>query len=357
MFTDEASSNSPSAPVDRELSPSISPRRQVAHAGSGGGFGARGFEIDTEEEVTFPTLLSTSGGLGRFAAPEGVLRGGLSPKAAVAAGAAANAAMKGGFRRAGQGVKALEPEALATGDSGAVLAYWPGGVPQRQFWPPSPAGPAAAAYAAAQMNSTPAPLNAPSLPQVRRFEDASSNQSSSAQRHASAPPTGSQAPTVLAYGPRGLPDLPGACPQEEPVLAYGPHGSPSRRRSCGPPTPRAPPVAEGRSLLDGESPKRRARAATLERARRENLPLKVGGLVASRDTSLGCGGTPPGCGLDPSLPVKKRSAFADEFKTVAPNWLNPNLPVKKQVPDFLLQDVPHLVDEAASLPTALASAR
>lgn len=95
------------------------------------------------------------------------------------------------------------------------------------------------------------------------------------------------------------------------------------------------------------SPKRRARDATMARARRDAVPLKV--KVPAYDSDLPW--TPP---LDPTLPVKKYPAF-QEFAGVtasalkALRALEPGVPVKKQATSFLLDEPPRVLQPPPGL--------
>lgn len=108
----------------------------------------------------------------------------------------------------------------------------------------------------------------------------------------------------------------------------------------------APPLLYGRlSMAAPTSPKRRAREATIAKAKRQGVPLKVR--------------PPPGCdvlqerfntalsqGLNKALPVKKRPVFgevAGEAPAEALRSLEPGLPVKKVVPGFLLAGGPQFL--------------
>eukprot|EP00927_Polykrikos_kofoidii_P052922 TRINITY_DN4697_c0_g1_i1.p1 TRINITY_DN4697_c0_g1~~TRINITY_DN4697_c0_g1_i1.p1 ORF type:complete len:356 (-),score=57.37 TRINITY_DN4697_c0_g1_i1:157-1149(-) len=107
----------------------------------------------------------------------------------------------------------------------------------------------------------------------------------------------------------------------------------------------APPLLYGRVLTASPvSPERRAREATIASAKWQGLPLKVR--------------PPSGCddlerrfnaaiakGIDTAGPVKKRPVFAEvagEMPAAILRNLQPNLPVKKIVPDFFLLGESHL---------------
>jgi hypothetical protein len=84
------------------------------------------------------------------------------------------------------------------------------------------------------------------------------------------------------------------------------------------------------------SPKRNARDPMLLKAQEHALPLKV----TLPELSGGYVNT-----LNPRLPVKKRSTFADslgELALINVQNLEPNMPAKKRVSSFLLTDPPHV---------------
>jgi len=84
------------------------------------------------------------------------------------------------------------------------------------------------------------------------------------------------------------------------------------------------------------SPKRNARNRMLLKAQEHALPLKV----TLPELSGGYVNT-----LNPRLPVKKRSTFADslgDFALINVQNLEPNMPAKKRVSPFLLTDPPHV---------------
>merc|ERR1719343_145689 len=83
------------------------------------------------------------------------------------------------------------------------------------------------------------------------------------------------------------------------------------------------------------SPRRRAREATLAKAREHAVPLKV-------RTPEGAPG--PRSDLNPHLPAKKRVVF-EEFAnmTAQATKLEAEEPVKKRPTEFLLQDVPRVM--------------
>mmetsp|Transcript_17391 Transcript_17391/g.38027 ORF Transcript_17391/g.38027 Transcript_17391/m.38027 type:complete len:300 (-) Transcript_17391:96-995(-) len=128
--------------------------------------------------------------------------------------------------------------------------------------------------------------------------------------HPTSPPQGFSRASTL---PQELPPLHStdqlahSQPMPVPTLAYGP--------------------------AEMHSPKRRGRAVVLAKAKRDSIPIKVG-LPAQFDV--------PSKTLDPSLPVKKSLAFI-EFApaSAAALWrLQPDIPVKKRVPLFLLEEPP-----------------
>lgn len=86
------------------------------------------------------------------------------------------------------------------------------------------------------------------------------------------------------------------------------------------------------------SPKRYARDRMLVKARQDAVPLKVAlpELALPRDTRM----------LDPTLPVKKKSAFADSLGECAATNLDnlePSMPAKKRVSTFLLMEPPQVL--------------
>jgi len=97
------------------------------------------------------------------------------------------------------------------------------------------------------------------------------------------------------------------------------------------------------------SPKKRARAAMLARAKRERVPLKV------REPQ-GCSPKSSACrAWDPSLPVKKAFVPRSPKSALAAKRLVPGVPAKKRESGFLLQDPPRTVTATAISPAPKAA--
>eukprot|EP00927_Polykrikos_kofoidii_P052923 TRINITY_DN4697_c0_g2_i1.p1 TRINITY_DN4697_c0_g2~~TRINITY_DN4697_c0_g2_i1.p1 ORF type:complete len:339 (-),score=50.47 TRINITY_DN4697_c0_g2_i1:120-1136(-) len=112
----------------------------------------------------------------------------------------------------------------------------------------------------------------------------------------------------------------------------------------------APPLLYGRvSMASPLSPKRRAREATIARAKWQGLPLKVRPPSGCTDLEQRYNAA-VAKGIDVAAPVKKRPVFAEvagEAPAAALRNLQPGLPVKKVVPDFLVSRGSHLFPSLA----------
>merc|ERR1712216_632487 len=78
------------------------------------------------------------------------------------------------------------------------------------------------------------------------------------------------------------------------------------------------------------SPKRRARAAFMERAKQEGTPIKV-----SMQCEKEVAATMRKRALDPTMPAKKRPIFSDRIPLRA---LEPGMPVKKRVNPWIVAE-------------------
>merc|ERR1712187_668125 len=94
-----------------------------------------------------------------------------------------------------------------------------------------------------------------------------------------------------------------------------------------------PTMLEAARGANATTPKTRARDATIAKARRGGVPLKVKlpdylNAVVIR-------------GFDPCLPIKKRSVFGDiagPEDAAALQHLEPDMPVKKRLPSFFFEE-------------------
>jgi hypothetical protein len=83
-----------------------------------------------------------------------------------------------------------------------------------------------------------------------------------------------------------------------------------------------------------ESPKKRAREATLAKAKHNGIPVKI---------ALPANVAPVSRSFDHTLPVKKRPVFAEALgpeSVAALRKMESGMPVKKRIPTFLVEHTP-----------------
>lgn len=148
------------------------------------------------------------------------------------------------------------------------------------------------------------------------------------------PPPG-LSPPRRPPGQLGLPDRPKTVPTM--VFTYEPPAPTQNSTSLG--TSSSLPVLPYGSAMDGApvaSPKRYARDRMLAKAKHESMPVKV----VLPELAASCAKM-----LDPTLPVKKKPAFADSLGDAANmsmHKLEPGIPAKKRVSTFLFTEPPQV---------------
>lgn len=143
--------------------------------------------------------------------------------------------------------------------------------------------------------------------------------------------------------PPGLSSPSDLCrPRSQTVFAYGPPAEcgmadkPARAAmGTSSSLPLLPYSSASSCVSSLASPKRCARDRMLTKARQDAMPVKV---ALPELAMLPCTKI-----LDPTLPVKKKSAFANSVGEVALQKLEPSMPVKKRVSAFLLTEPPQVL--------------
>eukprot|EP00929_Paragymnodinium_shiwhaense_P000693 TRINITY_DN100927_c0_g1_i1.p1 TRINITY_DN100927_c0_g1~~TRINITY_DN100927_c0_g1_i1.p1 ORF type:complete len:406 (-),score=62.24 TRINITY_DN100927_c0_g1_i1:119-1336(-) len=209
------------------------------------------------------------------------------------------------------------PATTTTTKQVSILSYGPHGSPKRRAAPPPGL---ASAAPSAPLSTTPL-LSTP--PKLSQTASVTVRQAAPMPSAGVILPTGAlagtprdQASVVLSYGPHGSPKrLPKTVAvQQDPILSYGPHGSPKRRPGLSAAKTAAPEQRPSPSWDVNAAP-----------------AVVMKDLEAFVDDTL-CENNEENF----PKPAVVHGASSAQADTVT--WLDPSKPVKKSVPNFLLQD-------------------